>query len=207
MEAWRPKGSSRIRPNARLGYAGAMFAELFGEVPHDVAAFLDTDRPTVYVALSSSRPEYLEKVQEAVEKLGVRTLIATTVHEVAPSAGSEILFRDFLPSHLVMPRCDLAIIHGGQGSVQTAIASGVPVIGFPLQPEQNFNLRQVERHGAGLCLSLRSLARGRLPTAIAAVLGDPGYRTAMQRLQRWQAARDGPLEVARTLTNLVSSMA
>lgn len=204
MEAWRPTDTSRFRPEARLAYAGAIFAELFGEVSDDVAEFLETDRPTVYVALASSRPEYVQQVRDALEGLEVQALIATTIHELRSAGGSTILIRDFLPSHLVMPLCDLAIIHGGQGSVQTAIAAGVPVIGFPLQPEQNFNLRLVERHGGGLCLSLRGLARGRLPAAIAAVLGDPAYKVAMQRLQRWQAARDGPLEVARTLVNLTS---
>lgn len=202
MEAWRPTDTSRFRPEARLAYAGAMFAELFGEVSEDVAEFLETDRPTVYVALASSRPEYVQQVCDALEGLEVQALIATTIHELHSAGGSTILFRDFLPSHLVMPLCDLAIIHGGQGTVQTAIAAGVPVIGFPLQPEQNFNLRLVERHGGGLCLSLRALACGRLPGAIAGVLGDPVYQMAMQRLQRWQAARDGPLEVARTLMNL-----
>ena len=202
MAAWRPTDTSRFRPEARLAYAGAMFAELFGEVPDDVAEFLETDRPAVYVALASSRPEYLHQVRDALEGLEVQALIATTIHELHSEGGSNILFRDFLPSHLVMPLCDLAIIHGGQGSVQTAIAAGVPVIGFPLQPEQNFNLRLVERHGGGLCLPLRGLARERLRAAIAGVLGNPAYEVAMQKLQRWQAARDGPYEVARTLMNL-----
>jgi UDP:flavonoid glycosyltransferase YjiC (YdhE family) len=202
LEAWRPTDTHRFRPNARLAYAGAMFAELFGEFPDDAAEFLETDRPKVYVALASSRPEYVRRVREALEGLDVRAVIVTTVHRADPGAGANILVRDFLPSHLVMPRCDLAIIHGGQGSVQTAIAAGVPVIGFPLQPEQNFNLRLVERHGAGLCRSLRSLARGRLRDAIDTVLGDPAYKTAMAQLKGWQATRDGPLEVARKLMDL-----
>ena len=202
MEAWRPTDTSRFRPNARLAYAGAMFAELFGEVPDEVAGFLKTDRPKVYVALASSRPEYVRQVRDALEGLEVRAVVATTVHEADSVTADNVLLRDFLPSHLVMPLCDLAIIHGGQGSVQTAIAAGIPVIGLPLQPEQNFNLRLVEQHGAGLSFSLRSLARGHLPDAIVAVLEDPAYKTAMRRLQQWQAARDGPLEVARVLMDL-----
>jgi hypothetical protein len=39
----------------------------------------------------------------------------------------------------IMPLVDLAVIHGRQGSVQTAVASGKPVIGFPLQTKQRFN--------------------------------------------------------------------
>lgn len=203
MEAWRPTDLRQFRPNARLAYAGAIFAKLFGDVPPDVAAFLDTDRPRVYVALASTRPEYLRQVREALAGMDVRAVIASTVHEEPLRPGENVLVRDFLPSHLVMPLCDLAIIHGGQGSVQTAISAGVPVIGFPLQPEQNFNLRLLEKHGAGCCMSLRSLARGRLPGAIADVLGDPGYGTAMKRLQAWQASRNGAREAARRIVDLL----
>jgi UDP:flavonoid glycosyltransferase YjiC (YdhE family) len=103
-----------------------------------------------------------------------------------------------------MPLCDLIIIHGGQGSVQSAIAACVPMIGIPLQPEQFFNVRQVERHGAGRCLSLRELKKGKLRAAIQDVLGDPRYRTAMGKLQGFQAARNGPCEVARVIPQLVA---
>ena len=110
--------------------------------------------------------------------------------------------RDYLPSHLVMPLCDLAIIHGGQGSVQTAIASGTPLIGFPLQPEQNFNIKQVERQGAGICLSLQNLKRDRLASTIERVLHDRSYKTNMEKLQAYQERRDGPLEAAKRVIEL-----
>jgi UDP:flavonoid glycosyltransferase YjiC (YdhE family) len=203
MEGWRPRDERFLRPGARLKYAGAIFARLFGDVPDDVSQFLETDKPKVYVSLASSRREYLERVVKVLAPMDVRAVVTSTLHEGEFGASDNILAKDFLPSHRVMPHCDLAIIHGGQGSVQTAIAAGVPALGFPLQPEQNFNLRLVERHGAGRCLSLRSLKREKLRAAVEQVLGDPSYRAAMRRLQTWQAARDGPLEVARVIRSLV----
>ena len=50
---------------------------------------------------------------------------------------------------------DVSLIHGGQGTVQSAMASGTPVIGVDLQMEQHFNLSNVERRGAGIHLSPR----------------------------------------------------
>jgi hypothetical protein len=44
-----------------------------------------------------------------------------------------------LPSHLVMGDADLAIIAGGQGSVQTALAAGLPFVGIPLPPRKRPN--------------------------------------------------------------------
>jgi UDP:flavonoid glycosyltransferase YjiC (YdhE family) len=125
------------------------------------------------------------------------------LHERGLGESDNILVKDFLPAHRVLPMCDLAIVHGGQGSVQSAISAGVPLIGFPLQPEQNFNLRQVERHGGGCCLSLRSLKREKLRSAVDRVTRDESYRSAMIRLQAWQAARDGPFEVACAIRSLL----
>jgi UDP:flavonoid glycosyltransferase YjiC (YdhE family) len=127
------------------------------------------------------------------------------VHANGFRRATNILVKDFLPSHKVMPLCDLTIIHGGQGSVQNAIGAGTPLIGFPLQPEQNFNLRQVERHGAGRCLSLQWLKRAGLRRTVEEILGDGGHQSAMSRLQAWQAARDGPLEAAKAVRSLLGS--
>jgi UDP:flavonoid glycosyltransferase YjiC (YdhE family) len=120
------------------------------------------------------------------------------------TTSSNILLKRFLPSHKVMPLCDLVVIHGGQGSVQSAIAAGVPLIGIPLQPEQFFNVKQVERHGAGRCLSLRDFKKGKLKATIQDLLGDPNSRAAMGKLQRFQAGRNGPCEVARAIRQLVA---
>jgi len=101
-----------------------------------------------------------------------------------------------------MPLVDLVIIHGGQGSVQTAIAAGVPLIGFPLQGEQSFNLAMIERHGAGLALPLRSLKRGELRTDIERVLNEPSFTTSMRRLKELQDRHDGAVNAATILQEL-----
>ena len=204
MEAWRPKNAKLFRPTARLKYAGAIYAKLPGDVPDRVLAFLHTDLPKIYVAMTSGYPEDLELVYKTLENMDVRVVVCATVHKGALGNAKNILVADFLPSHLVMPLCDLAISYGGQGTIQTAIAAGIPVIGFPLQPEQNFNLKQVERHGAGLCLSRRSLRRGLLAHAICQVLARGSFRESAQRLQKWQSSRDGPLEVAKIVSALIT---
>ena len=204
MEAWRPSDTRFFRPSARLKYAGPIYAQLFGQVPEEVQDFLQTDRPKVYVALASSRREHVELVYNTLASMDVRAVLCAMVHTGEFGQAGNILVKDYLPSHLVMPMCDLVIIHGGQGSVQSAIASGIPLIGFPLQPEQNLNIKQVERHGAGQVLSIRSLRKGQLGPAITRVLGNENYKKNMERLQAFQSTRYGALEVARSVIDLVS---
>ena len=101
-----------------------------------------------------------------------------------------------------MPFVDVAIIHGGQGSVQTAIASGTPVVGFPLQPEQRFNLKMIERHEAGLCLLLRMLKTGHVHSDIEKILTNNSFKTNMQRLRSFQNRYDGSENAAKALQHL-----
>ncbi len=205
MEAWRPTNTRHYRRSARLKYAGAIYAQLFGEVPEDVHEFLQTDKPKIYVALASSKWEYVQLVYNTLASMDVKAILCSMVHSGEFGQADNILVKNYLPSHLVMPMCDLAIIHGGQGSTQSAIASGTPLIGFPLQPEQNFNIMQVERHGAGLCMSLRNLRKGKLGPAIERILNDENYRNSMRKLQAFQETRDGPLEAAQCVLELIEN--
>jgi UDP:flavonoid glycosyltransferase YjiC (YdhE family) len=201
LEAWRPR-YSHYRAGLRFSYVGAIFARTFGEVPDEVVRFLDSDEPKVYVAMASTRLEYLRTVLETLEEMDVRAVAVTTVHGDGLESSANVLLYDFLPSHEVMQMCDAAIIHGGQGTVQTAIASGTPVVGIPLQPEQNVNLKIVERLGGGRTLSLKTLRRGGLRPSLDEVLRNPSYKKAMAELRERQAQRNGPAEAARKLTML-----
>jgi UDP:flavonoid glycosyltransferase YjiC (YdhE family) len=96
-----------------------------------------------------------------------------------------------LPSHRVMPRVDLAITAGGQGSVQCAMAAGTPLVVIPLQPEQDFNGQIVERHHAGARISLRDVPGPALTALAKKILGDPRYREGARTVQRSYAAVDG----------------
>lgn len=205
MEAWKPINTKYYRPSSRLKYAGAIFARLFGDIPGNVRSFFETDKFKIYVAMASGKKKDLQRVYDTLSTMDVRAVFCSLVYPETFQSTENILVVDFLPSHLVMPLCDLAIIHGGQGSVQTAIASGIPLIGFPIQPEQNFNLKQVERHGAGLCLSIRSLYKGHLRESINQILENNRFKKSMEQLQIWQARQDGALEVAKAARELINN--
>jgi UDP:flavonoid glycosyltransferase YjiC (YdhE family) len=186
MAAWR--GRRGYRPGTRLAYSGPLYAKLDLPIPPHVEEFLDRPGPIVYVALTSSSPELIRTVAAEAGKVA-RVLVAGTVHAIGDLHSGRTCVAGVLPSHLVMPRVDLAITTAGQGSVQTAMAAGTPLLAVPLQPEQTLNAVLVERLGAA-----RRLTPAATTTAAALVrkmLDDDGLRLAAKRVKGWYDAVDG----------------
>ncbi len=131
--------------------------------------------------------------------MDVMSVLVSTVHHNKLEECPNVLIKKYLPSHKVMPLVDLAIIHGGQGSTQTAIASGTPLIGFPLHGEQRLNLKIIERHGAGICLPLKAIKKGRFRSAIDRILTDGKFKTNMKCLKLSQDRYNGAENTAKIL--------
>lgn len=193
LESWIPSPGNRkyYSYNSELRYGGAIFAELFGEVPQEVTEFLHSELPKIYIALTSGRSEVLDRVYEAVKDMDAKVIICTTIHNFREKSRGNILITDHLPSHKVMPMVDLAIIHGGQGSVQTAIDAGIPIIGIPLHVEQGLNVAMVERHGAGLLHSKHRINPPEIRDKVIRILEDKSFRENMELLSGYQKKVDG----------------
>jgi UDP:flavonoid glycosyltransferase YjiC (YdhE family) len=116
-----------------------------------------------------------------------------------------VLVESVLPSHAIMPRVDLAVISGGQGSVQTALASALPFVGIPLQPEQEANVAFVERQGAARLVPQRAAGTAALADAVQELLTSRRYRARAQHLHEAFAAVDGPGAAADAIIALLDS--
>ncbi|MEV4689253.1 glycosyltransferase [Microbacterium sp. LWH3-1.2] len=96
-----------------------------------------------------------------------------------------------LPAHLLGGLVDAAVLHGGQGTVQTACAAGIPFVGMGLQPEQVWNVDQCVRQGNALALSPKQAGTLALADAVRRLLTDDGMRTAAERVRAAYADEDG----------------
>ncbi len=204
LEAWAPNGRAAYRPGTSLRYCGPLFARLDLALPDPVAEFLERRGPKVYVAVSSSSPRLIRQTVEALRPLGVHVLVAATVHDLRDLGSDRVFVHGVLPSHLIMPRVDLAVTAGGQGSVQTAMAGGAPVLGFPLQPEQDLNLVLLERQGAARRIGPRDARPSRLVAIAREMLADDRWRRAARRIQRIYEAVDGPGNAADAIAALAA---
>jgi UDP:flavonoid glycosyltransferase YjiC (YdhE family) len=196
VDGWKPRDPVRYRPGTTLRYAGPIYAHLDVGVPDAVRTFLAGSRPVIYVAITSSTAALVRNVVAALSPLDARILVAATTHDLSDLASDQTLIAGVLPSHLVMPDVDLAVIAGGQGSVQTALGSGVPFIGIPLQPEQDANVAFAERQGAARLITQDQAATPALAAAARELLGSPEAHRSACRLKQAFAAVDGPAAAA-----------
>lgn len=190
LESWRPRTGAH-RHGTRLVYTGPLFAKLDRPIPPAIEAFLDGGRATAYVVLSSSTPQMLRTVVSRVRAAGLRVIVGATIHDFGPVADPDVVVGGILPSHAIMPRVQVVVSMGGQGSVQTAMASGVPLVGIPLHPEQELNVDLAVRHGMGLAVAPRHADTSRMTDAVRRVLQEPAFAEQSRRVQAHYAGVDG----------------
>lgn len=202
LEAWHPAGRRQYRPGTRLRYSGPLFAHLDVPLPDHVAAFLDQAGPIIYVAITSSTSRLVRQVVQALRPLGARVLVAGTAHELGDLTDERTCIGGVLPSHLIMPRVALAVTAGGQGSMQTAMAAGAPVLGVPLHPEQDLNVALLHRLHAALPVAPRHAGTAQLTRAAGRMLTDPRFTAEAQRIRDLYAVVDGPGNAAEAILDL-----
>ena len=119
--------------------------------------------------------------------------------------NDNILLKKFVPSIAELHKMvDLAIIHGGQGTVYTAAYAGKPIIGFPMQFEQHLHLEKMAGHGAGLMLSKKYYSKKDLLRTIKEIFDNyDTYLNNAQALAKKLPEPNGDKNAARRIVEIL----
>jgi UDP:flavonoid glycosyltransferase YjiC (YdhE family) len=147
----------------------------------------------------------VRQVVRSLEPLGARILVAATTHDLASLASDQVMVAGLMPSHLVMGDADLAVIAGGQGSVQTALAAGLPFVGIPLQSEQDANVTFAQNQGAARLIAQKAAGTPAMTAAARDLLADDAARDSARRLKEIFAAVDGPAAAAQAVLEIAAA--
>jgi UDP:flavonoid glycosyltransferase YjiC (YdhE family) len=205
LERWTARGGTGYRAGTTLRYTGPLYARLDLPMPERVERFLDRGGDVAYVALTSTSEALVRGVVAAVLQTGLRVLVVATVHDLSDLDGVHVLVERLLPSDRIMSRVAVAITTGGQGSVQSAVASGVPLAGVPLQPEQDLNVHLVERQGMALSIPPQNASGAAMTNAVRRLVDQPGYREQASRLRTVVAKVDGPAGAAQAICRYLTN--
>jgi UDP-N-acetylglucosamine:LPS N-acetylglucosamine transferase len=130
---------------------------------------------------------------EVVEALGGTDNLSSTLH----------LTDQFIPSKIVNAMADVAIIHGGQGTVQTAMLSGTPIVGVPFGADQDHNLMAVERQGAGVKILFSKWDTESVSRALKQIIDDKAFHKAAQKIREENIGCDGAKVSAESIFKFV----
>lgn len=185
---------------------GPIFARIDTPLPPIVEELAAASEPLVYLGLGSSADRRLAlAAAEVLGDLPVQ-VVAPIRHYLGPADAvpANVHVTDLLPAHRLGGLMDAAVLHGGQGTVQTACATGIPFVGMGLQPEQVWNVEVCVRQGNALRVPPKRVRKPEFRAAVERVLSDPAMAEAAARVQREFAGEDGAAASARLIEAAVA---
>jgi len=138
--------------------------------------------------------DFYQRIVEALRPLGDRLqAIIIAPDGTIPDPPKHILVLPRVPVLDLMPRLDAVVSHGGLNTVCEALAHAVPLVVAPIKGDQPINAAQVVAAGAGTRVRFSGTRVNPLREALLAVLDDPSYRAAAERIRAsFQAAGGAP---------------
>jgi UDP:flavonoid glycosyltransferase YjiC (YdhE family) len=169
----------------------------------------DLAGPVVSVTLGTifnlESGDLFERILAGLAPLPVE-VVATVGRELDPETlgpqHGSVRVEQFVAQDALLPRCAVAVSHGGSGSVVGALAHGVPLVLLPLGADQPLNAARCAELGVARVLEPFSVTSAEIGRAVAVVLGDPSYRRNAQRIAVEAAEQPGPEEAVGWLERL-----
>lgn len=143
--------------------------------------------------------DFYQRAAAAVAPLrGTMQAIIVGPPELVPDPPGNVLVVPSVPMLALLPRLDAVISHGGMNTVSETLAHGLPLVIAPIRHDQPVVASQVERAGAGIRVPFGRVRPAQLRDALVAILDDPSYRHAAERIRDSFAAAGGaPAAAAR----------
>lgn len=168
----------------------------------DMPSWAPPTRRTVYITLGTVAFGAVDVLRGAVLETAshdVDVLVAVGPKGDPALLGevpSNVRLERFVPQASVFGHVDLAVHHGGAGTMLGAFAAGLPQLILPQGADQFFNAAAVRRADAGLTLTNDEQTPGAISAAVGRLLADGPERAAAQAIAKEIAAMPSPAEVA-----------
>ncbi len=170
------------------------------------------NRPLVYVALGlaerRNKAAFLRRVVGALAGLATVDLVVATGDGETTAAlypcPDNVRVCDRVPQLEVLEQADLAITHGGAGTLRECIDRGVPMLVYPRAFDQFGNAARVVFHGLGLRGNRRRDDPGTIRRKALAIIGDGAYRVRLRAMRANVAHFESRVDLAALLREAVA---
>jgi UDP:flavonoid glycosyltransferase YjiC (YdhE family) len=179
-----PATTHFIRPEFFDNTSGESLPEWVTQLP---------TQPTVYVTLGTEvngEPELYPSVMRTIIE-GLRdaplNLIVTIGRDKDPAdigpQPPNVRIERYIPQTLLLPHCDVIVMHAGSNSLLMALEAGLPLVLTPLIADQFFNAYVAEKLGLAPVVRRESLTTTSIRAAVDEVLANAVYRQNIARVQ------------------------
>lgn len=107
------------------------------------------------------------------------------IHEARKLSKSDNVYitDKFINATEINAQADMVICHGGQGTLQTAITSGTPLVGLATQPEQQINLEHLSHFGMARRIPNWKWSANTIRQNVKEVLEHPQFKRRAEELK------------------------
>src|SRR5687767_4469516 len=173
---------------------------------------LDSGRPVVLVTQGTINNDYDQLIRPAIRALANEDVLVVVTTGSRPASEVEtnplpanVRVEKFIPYAQLMPKVDLLLTNGGYGSIQIALAHGVPVVAIGKTEEKPEIANRVQWAGVGIGLKVLVPTEKQIRNAVAEVMGDLSYRLKAEVLSEEMAGLDAATAAADLLEELAGA--
>jgi MGT family glycosyltransferase len=173
---------------------------------------LDGSRRVVLVTQGTINNDYDQLIRPAIRALAKENcLVVVTTGSHPPEdlkidpLPANVRVERFIPYANLMPKVDLLVTNGGYGSIQIALAHGVPVVAIGKTEEKPEIVNRVQWSGVGVGLKVLVPTEAQIREAVAEVMGDLSYRLKAEVLSEEMAGLDAATTGADLLEELAGA--
>ncbi len=154
-------------------------------------------KPLIYITMGTTGfGDFFSRVYDLFKNSEFVSIITTGAQsKELQTIDGTIYSENFIDGDLAMEACDLAICHGGNGTIYQALQHGKPIIGIPTIPDQKYNMRRVEALGVGKMLTWKKFSDSpdTLLNLVRAMLAEETYYDNAsfykERISKYDAAK------------------
>jgi MGT family glycosyltransferase len=168
-------------------------------------------RRVVLVTQGTINNDYDQLIRPAIRALcSENVLVVVTTGNREPSAvemrlPANVRVERFIPYAHLMPKVDLLLTNGGYGTIQIALAHGVPVVAIGKSEEKPEIANRVEWSGVGVGLKVLVPTEEQIRNAVARVLSDVTYRARANAIRYEMSGLDAASTGAELLEELAGA--
>lgn len=195
--SWRvPPGTYQ---GPRLSIRPTPWSQSSGLIPDWLSA--PRSRPLVYLTLGTvvfERVDVLRRAALEASSCDVDVLLVVGPKGDPTLLGElpgNVFVERFVAQDAVLPHADVAIHHGGMGTLLGCFGAAIPQVLLPQGADQFFNAERLQQTGGGLVLH-GHWPDGAIAAAVTDLLADGPHREAARRFRAEIAALPTPREVA-----------